>query len=111
MSLNRYGDVLSRLSNYHVIDFSNDKRTHCFPEVIVGLKIHDELAIDSSLVQGNKSISDFHNVLDKAYWHRIQGWIRKEKEKALLSSSPTLSALEEDEETELAKYKRIRSRN
>ncbi|KAF9617619.1 hypothetical protein IFM89_037682 [Coptis chinensis] len=65
----------------------------------------DELAIDSSLVQGNKSISDFHNVLDKAYWHRIQGWIRKEKEKVLLSSSPTLSALEEDEETELAKYK------
>ncbi|KAF9596892.1 hypothetical protein IFM89_013940 [Coptis chinensis] len=103
--MSRYGDVLSRLSNYHVIDFSNDKRTHCFPEVIVGLKIHDELAIDSSLVQGNKSISDFHNVLDKAYWHRIQGWIRKEKEKALLSSSPTLSALEEDEETELAKYK------
>ncbi|KAF9598365.1 hypothetical protein IFM89_027253 [Coptis chinensis] len=103
--MSRYGDVLSRLSNYHVIDFSNDKRTHCFPEVIVGLKIHDELDIDSSLAQGNKSISDFHNVLDKAYWHRIQGWIPKEKEKALLSSSPTLSALEEDEETELAKYK------
>ncbi|KAF9613593.1 hypothetical protein IFM89_009263 [Coptis chinensis] len=60
-----YGDVLSRLSNYHVIDFSNDKRTHCFPETKhIGIEYKD-------------------------------GFQRRKK-KALLSSSPTLSALEEE---------------
>ncbi|KAF9596895.1 hypothetical protein IFM89_013943 [Coptis chinensis] len=105
----KYGDVVSRLSNYPLIDFSNDNRTHCFPEAIVGLRIHDELAIDSSLVQGNKSIKDFHNVLNKAYWPRIHGLIQKEEEEAQLASPPVPSVLEEeDEDEELEKEQEIK---
>ncbi|KAJ4706371.1 putative Glycosyltransferase [Melia azedarach] len=78
----KYGDILSQLSDYPAIDFSGDKRTHCFPEAIVGLRIHDELTVDSSLMQGNKTIVDFRNILDRAYWPRIRGLIRDEEQKA-----------------------------
>ncbi|KAG2687158.1 hypothetical protein I3760_09G039200 [Carya illinoinensis] len=78
----KYGDVLSQLSDYPAIDFNGEKRTHCFPEAIVGLRIHDELTVDSSLMEGNKSISDFRNLLDQAYWPRIRGLIQDEEREA-----------------------------
>ncbi|CAM8982847.1 unnamed protein product [Rhodiola kirilowii] len=69
--ITKYGDILSQLSHYPPIDFSGDKRKHCFPRAIVGLNIHDELTVKPSLMIGNKSIIDFRNLLDKAYWPRI----------------------------------------
>lgn len=87
----KYGDILSRLSDYPPIDFSGDKRTHCFPEAIVGLRIHDELTVDPSLMRGNKNAIDFRNVLDQAYWPRIRGLIQDEEREARekLSLSPS----------------------
>ncbi|KAH0854852.1 hypothetical protein HID58_037106 [Brassica napus] len=35
--------ILSQLSDHPPVDFNGDKRTHCFKEAIVRLKIHDEL--------------------------------------------------------------------
>ncbi|KAG7961909.1 hypothetical protein I3843_09G039800 [Carya illinoinensis] len=93
----KYGDVLSQLSDYPAIDFSGDKRIHCFPEAIVGLRIHDELAVDSSLMEGSKSIVDFRNLLDQAYLPRIMSLIQDEEREAheklvhKLSLSPTSS--------------------
>ncbi|XP_042941695.1 xylan glycosyltransferase MUCI21-like [Carya illinoinensis] len=78
----KYRDVLSQLSDYPAIDFNGEKRTHCFPEAIVGLRIHDELTVDSSLMEGNKSISDFRNLLDQAYWPQIRGLIQDEEREA-----------------------------
>lgn len=77
--ITKYGDILSHLTNYPPIDFSGDKRTHCFPEAIVGLKIHDELTVDPSLMKGKKSILDFRHLLDRAYWPRINGLIQDEE--------------------------------
>ncbi|KAK1576641.1 hypothetical protein Q3G72_015497 [Acer saccharum] len=100
----KYGNILSHLSDYPVIDFSGDKRTHCFPEAIVGLRIHDELTMDSSLMLGNKSIVDFRNVLDRAYWPRINGLIQdeereaKERQREKLSLSPSSEIVEEVQE-------------
>ncbi|WCJ33434.1 Glycosyltransferase family 61 protein [Euphorbia peplus] len=74
----KYGDVISHLSDYPPIDYTEDKRIHCFPEAIVGLRIHDELTIDSSLVQGNKTIVDFHSLLDKAYSPQINGLVQED---------------------------------
>ncbi|GLT88189.1 hypothetical protein SLE2022_062240 [Rubroshorea leprosula] len=87
----KYGDILSHLSEYPAIDFTGDNRTHCFPEAIVGLRIHDELTVDSSLMNGNRSIVDFRNLLDRAYWPRIRGLIQDEEqdEKEKLSQSPS----------------------
>ncbi|XP_061357731.1 xylan glycosyltransferase MUCI21-like isoform X1 [Gastrolobium bilobum] len=93
--LMKYGDILSHLSDFPAIDFRGDNRTHCFPEAIVGLRIHDELTVDSALMEGNKGIADFRNLLDRAYWPRIRGLIQdeeKEAEKKLreqISSSPS----------------------
>ncbi|XP_010527343.1 PREDICTED: EGF domain-specific O-linked N-acetylglucosamine transferase-like [Tarenaya hassleriana] len=75
----KYGDVVSQLSDYPLIDFSRDKRTHCFKEAIVGLRIHDELRVDPSLMQDNKTIIDFRNLLDRAYRPRINRLVREEE--------------------------------
>ncbi|GFY93679.1 glycosyltransferase family 61 protein [Actinidia rufa] len=89
----KYGDVLSRLSDYPPIDFSNDNRTHCFPEAIVGMKIHDELTVDPSLMEGGKTIRDFRTLLDRAYWPRISSLIEDEKrEKTQLNSQENPSS-------------------
>ncbi|CAI9099879.1 OLC1v1036763C1 [Oldenlandia corymbosa var. corymbosa] len=86
----KYADVVSELSDYPIIDFSGDNRTHCFPEAIVGLRIHDDLHIDPSLMEGNRTIRDFRNLLDRAYWPRIKGLIEDEEREAaeLLALAP-----------------------
>ncbi|XWS66326.1 hypothetical protein CRYUN_Cryun05aG0190000 [Craigia yunnanensis] len=88
----KYGDILSHLSDYPTIDFSGDNRTHCFTEAIVGLRIHDELTVDSSLMKSNKSIVDFRNLLDRAYRPRITSLIQDEEREAqekIISLRPT----------------------
>ncbi|KAL3569203.1 hypothetical protein D5086_029093 [Populus alba] len=75
----KYGNILSLLSDYPAIDFNGDKKTHCFPEAIAGLRIHDELTVDPSLMQENKSVVDFRNFLDRAYWPRIKSMIKEEE--------------------------------
>ncbi|ONK78445.1 uncharacterized protein A4U43_C02F18860 [Asparagus officinalis] len=70
--VSKYANILSRLSDFDPIDFGSDKRVHCFPEAIVGLKIHDELAIDSTKMENNKTIRDFRNLLDESYKPRIE---------------------------------------
>lgn len=77
--VSKYGDILSHLSDYPPIDFNNDPKTYCFSEVIVGLRIHDELTINPSLMVGNKSLIDFRDLLNRAYWPRIRGLIQDEE--------------------------------
>lgn len=89
--ITKYGNILSLLSDYEPIDYSGDRRTHCFPEAIVGLRIHDELTVDSSLTVGNKSIRDFRSLLDRAYWPRIRGLIQEEEQEAQLKMKEKLS--------------------
>ncbi|XP_024519223.1 uncharacterized protein LOC9637657 [Selaginella moellendorffii] len=69
--LTKYGDVIAQMSNHPVIDFDRDERIHCFPEVTVGLHIHDEMAIEPSLMPGNQTIVDFRNLLDAAYQEEL----------------------------------------
>ncbi|KAG6430099.1 hypothetical protein SASPL_108160 [Salvia splendens] len=81
--ITKYGDILSQLSDYPPIDFSNDTRVHCFPEAIVGLRIHNELSVDPALMPGqNRTISDFHDLLDRSYQPRISSIIQDEEREA-----------------------------
>ncbi|KAK4281904.1 hypothetical protein QN277_013348 [Acacia crassicarpa] len=75
----KYKDILSQLSDFPLIDFDRDNRTHCFPEAIVGLGIHDDLTVNPALMEGNKSIVNFRNLLDRAYRPRIKSLIREEE--------------------------------
>ncbi|KAK4775977.1 hypothetical protein SAY87_023938 [Trapa incisa] len=84
----KYGNILSHLTDYPPVDYRGDNRTYCFPEAIVGLRIHDELTVNSTLMEGNKGIFDFRNVLDRAYWPRIRGLIRDE-EREMKLKKPT----------------------
>ncbi|XAR68495.1 Protein O-GlcNAc transferase [Bertholletia excelsa] len=112
----KYGNILSHLSDYPPMDFSKDNRTHCFPEAVVGLRIHDELTIDSSLMEGGKSIRDFRDLLDQAYWPRIRALIQDEERQALIKlkdnltlapSSKNLVKIGKDQEQEVKKPKLV----
>ncbi|KAJ7972200.1 EGF domain-specific O-linked N-acetylglucosamine transferase [Quillaja saponaria] len=121
--ITKYGDILSCLTDYPVIDFGGDKQTHCFPEVIVGLRIHDELTVDPSMMESDKRkvIFDFRNLLDEAYWPRIKGLIQEEereaqeKMKEKLSLSPSSQTSYFDIEVQEDQFKKpklvILSRN
>ncbi|XP_072976176.1 xylan glycosyltransferase MUCI21-like isoform X1 [Typha angustifolia] len=87
--MTKYRHVISRLSDYPPIDFSGDRRIHCFPEAVVGLKIHDELTIDPSRMDNNnnkKSILDFRELLDEAYKPRVMAIDGEESHSSRLSS-------------------------
>ncbi|XP_010554817.1 PREDICTED: uncharacterized protein LOC104824432 [Tarenaya hassleriana] len=104
----KYGDIVSQLSDYPPVDFGRDLRTHCFKEAIVGLRIHDELTVNSSLMPGSKTIVDFRDLLDRSYWPRIHGLIQDDEEhKAAdrrasesLSFSPVSDSLEIDKKVQ-----------
>ncbi|XP_022966280.1 EGF domain-specific O-linked N-acetylglucosamine transferase-like [Cucurbita maxima] len=80
--LTKYGDILSQLSNYPPIDFRKNNKTHCFPQVIAGLRIHDELTVEPSLMEGNTSIVEFRNLLDTTYRPRTREVVQHEKNEA-----------------------------
>ncbi|KAI5008030.1 hypothetical protein ZWY2020_009078 [Hordeum vulgare] len=55
------------LSDHHVIDLLHDKRTHCFPGVIVGTRFHDILAVEPARTRDNQTFVDFHDFPLGAY--------------------------------------------
>ncbi|KAJ7287896.1 hypothetical protein O6H91_14G032100 [Diphasiastrum complanatum] len=65
--MNKYSKIVEQLSHYPVIDLRNDGRTHCFPEMIVGLKIHDDLTVNNTLMPSGESIQDFRQILGKVF--------------------------------------------
>jgi hypothetical protein len=79
--MTKYGHIVEQLSDHPPIDFANDRRTHCFPEAVVGLRIHDELAIDAVRMPANQTIQDFRRMLDDAHRGRIQTIVKEEEEK------------------------------
>lgn len=87
----RYGDVLSRLSAHPLVDFSNDARTHCFPEALVGLRIDGDLSVDGTA--GNVSVGDLRALLEEAYLPRIRSLERKEQAELEQNGSSTKPAL------------------
>ncbi|XP_047053234.1 xylan glycosyltransferase MUCI21-like [Lolium rigidum] len=63
-----FRELVSGLSDHHVIDILHDKRTHCFPAgAIVGTRFHGVLAVDPARTRDNRTLVDFHNFLANAY--------------------------------------------
>ncbi|PUZ56585.1 hypothetical protein GQ55_5G334400 [Panicum hallii var. hallii] len=87
--MTKYGHIVEQLSDYPPVDFANDRRTHCFPEAVVGLRIHDELAIDAARMPANQTIQDFRQMLDDAHRGRIQTIIEEEEEKEAAAAAAT----------------------
>ncbi|XP_024543058.1 EGF domain-specific O-linked N-acetylglucosamine transferase-like isoform X1 [Selaginella moellendorffii] len=60
----KYAPILKHLTHYPVVDFDREQLVHCFPEVIVGLRIHGDLLIEEGLA--GTSMRSFQNLLDIA---------------------------------------------
>ncbi|PON91920.1 Glycosyltransferase [Trema orientale] len=63
----KYNRILSSLSQYQVINPAENGSVHCFPRVVVGLKYHDNLALNSTEIPGGYSVFDFKHFLRDAY--------------------------------------------
>lgn len=89
--MTKYQDLVKQLSRYPVIDFRKDKRVHCFPEMIVGMKIHDELSVDPFLMKDGKTIGDFQSLLSQAYTsNRLPNWVNETSTVPLHGLKPKL---------------------
>ncbi|CAN6443990.1 unnamed protein product [Victoria cruziana] len=62
--MTKYGPIIQRLTKHEIVDFRKDKRTHCFNELIAGLRIHDELSINPG---PTSDMHDFQAVLAQAF--------------------------------------------
>uniref|UniRef100_A0ACD5XG15 Uncharacterized protein n=1 Tax=Avena sativa TaxID=4498 RepID=A0ACD5XG15_AVESA len=62
-----FRELVLGLSDHHVIDLLQDKRTHCFPGAIVGSRFHGVLAVDPARTKDNRTLVDFHDFLLDAY--------------------------------------------
>ncbi|KAF7819046.1 beta-1,2-xylosyltransferase XYXT1-like [Senna tora] len=83
----KYRDVLSQLTDFPLIDFNTDNRTHCFSQATIGLTIHDELTVNPTLMTNkghqNKTIQDFRSLLNSAYSPRIKNLMTKETKRVI----------------------------
>nr|ABA94422.1 glycosyltransferase, putative [Oryza sativa Japonica Group] len=62
-----YGEIISGLLDYHVVDLLHDKRKHCFPGAIIGTRFHGILSVNPARLRDNKTIVDFHDLLADVY--------------------------------------------
>ncbi|MQL91208.1 hypothetical protein Taro_023818 [Colocasia esculenta] len=99
----KYGTLVRLISNYEMVDLARDKRVHCFPEMIVGLRIHGELTIDPRLMPTGKGIRDFQDLL-------AQGFGRSRRKDQQLPPTPLLPAITSSRKSKLVILVRSRSR-
>ncbi|XP_021724196.1 EGF domain-specific O-linked N-acetylglucosamine transferase-like [Chenopodium quinoa] len=98
----KYSQIISQLSNYPPIIFNSNSKTHCFQEAVVGLKIHNELTIDSSMSKANTL--GFRNLLSRAFHapKRVVN-LKKKPRMVLLSRSGSRGITNEHALIKLAK--------
>ncbi|KAK4439769.1 Alpha-1,3-arabinosyltransferase XAT3 [Sesamum alatum] len=63
----KYRKIFSRMSSYEVMNPAANRSVHCFPGMILGLKYHDNLALNPSDIPGGYSIHDFRLFLGETY--------------------------------------------
>ncbi|CAI9756857.1 unnamed protein product [Fraxinus pennsylvanica] len=90
--------VMSHLSDYEVMNPAANGSVHCFPGSVVGLKYHDNLALNSSDIPGGHSMREFRHFLREAYGLRFRHVSQIKKPRLmLLSRRNTRRFLNEDE--------------
>ncbi|KAK6149346.1 hypothetical protein DH2020_016871 [Rehmannia glutinosa] len=63
----KYSKIFSRLSSYEVMNPAANASVHCFPGMILGLKYHDNLALNPSDIPGGYTMHDFRLFLGETY--------------------------------------------
>ncbi|KAF8369861.1 hypothetical protein HHK36_032108 [Tetracentron sinense] len=67
--LTKYVELLSRFTNYPIINLDNETATHCFPSASVGLISHGYMTIDPTLLPHSETFLNFRTLLEAAYVH------------------------------------------
>ncbi|GMJ10351.1 hypothetical protein HRI_004704500 [Hibiscus trionum] len=97
----KYNRVLSHLSGYDVINPDNGS-VHCFPGAVIGLKYHNNLALNYSDIPGGYSMFDFKHFLKESYNLKINHVSEIQKPVLLLiSRRNSRRFLNEDEMVEM----------
>lgn len=67
--INKFKRVLTKLTHFEFINAAETSKgtIHCFPGAIVGLKYHDNLAINTSDTPGAYSMVEFRDLLRKSF--------------------------------------------
>ncbi|KAI3456896.1 hypothetical protein Pfo_013559, partial [Paulownia fortunei] len=96
--MSKYSKIFSRLSSYEVMNPAANASVHCFPGLILGLKYHDNLALNPSDIPGGYSMRDFRLFLGETYDLKFThvSQIRKPT-LMLISREKTRKFLNEDE--------------
>ncbi|XP_030442859.2 alpha-1,3-arabinosyltransferase XAT3-like [Syzygium oleosum] len=101
----KYSRILNRLSDFEVLNL-DDGNVHCFPGAVVGLRYHDNLALNTSDVPAGYSMREFRQFLRESYNVKIKNVneIKKLQKPVmiLISRNHTRKFLNEDGVVELA---------
>ncbi|PIN09471.1 protein O-GlcNAc transferase [Handroanthus impetiginosus] len=94
----KFSKVISRLSSYEVMNPAANGSVHCFSGMILGLKYHDNLALNPRDIPGGHSMHDFRQFLAETYDLKFKhvSHIRKPT-LMLISREKTRKFLNEDE--------------
>lgn len=96
--MTKYGSVLARLSSHDIINPAANATVHCFPSSIVGLKYHDNLALNSSDIPGGYGMPEFRQFLRQAFGLKFSHVSQISRPRLLLlSRTNTRRFLNEDE--------------
>ncbi|KAJ4825201.1 hypothetical protein Tsubulata_043472, partial [Turnera subulata] len=97
--VDKYKKVLSNLSSFEVINPGADGTVHCFPGAVIGLKYHDNLAINGTGIPAGYSMSDFKRFLIQSFNLKIKrvSEVKKPPVLVLISRSNTRRFLNEHE--------------
>ncbi|XP_073017334.1 xylan glycosyltransferase MUCI21-like isoform X2 [Primulina eburnea] len=102
--MSQYGKVLSSLTRHQVLNPAINGSVHCFPGSVVGLRYHDNLALNSSEIPGGYSMTSFKDFLRKAYSLKFSHVSQIPKPTLmLLSRTNSRRFLNEDEMIQLIK--------
>ncbi|XP_059442188.1 alpha-1,3-arabinosyltransferase XAT3-like [Corylus avellana] len=94
----KYSHILTHLSRFKVINPAKDGAIHCFLGAIIGLKYHDNLALNSTDIPKGYSMFDFKQFLRESYNLKIENVLDIKKPVfVLISRRKTRMFLNEDE--------------
>ena len=96
----KFSKILSRLSHYRVMNPAANATVHCFPGMILGIRYHDNLALNPRDILGGYSMRNFRQFLAAAYnlnFAHVSQVVVKQPMVMLLSREKTRKFINEDE--------------
>lgn len=82
----KYTQVLKELSSFENIGTTASKKVHCFPAAVVGLRYHDNLAVNSNDAPLGYTMQDFRQFMWNTYNVKVKTKLNLKRPKVLLIS-------------------------